>query len=143
MFNSLSWSVPLDVRHKCMMALRERDPNALDRVLMLHAAALLDVSGNSSLARGLISDSISAKQRMYEVLRVSFPECMWYNEEMDIALLEEPLSTSVECTLCAGMEWDEAIYCPQCFGEGYFLETKDFVKLTIDAVVVSNNVRDS
>lgn len=143
MFNSLSWSVPLDVRHKCMMALRERDSNALDRVLMLHAAALLDASGNSSLARGLILDSMSAKNEMYEVLRVSFPEYVWYNEQMDIATLEESPSARVECTLCADMEWDEAIYCPQCFGEGYFLAMKDFVKLATDFVVVSNNVRDS
>lgn len=27
-------------------------------------------------------------------------------------------SDEVECNLCLGMEWDEAIYCPQCYGSG-------------------------
>lgn len=26
--------------------------------------------------------------------------------------------TKKECGLCFGMEWDEAIYCPQCHGSG-------------------------
>lgn len=31
-----------------------------------------------------------------------------------------------DCNLCWDMEWDEAIYCPKCFGEGKIIvESKD------------------
>jgi hypothetical protein len=33
-----------------------------------------------------------------------------------------------ECGLCYDMEWDEAVYCPQCFGSGKVLSVRSEIQ---------------
>jgi hypothetical protein len=40
-------------------------------------------------------------------------------------MINDELSSFVkgdDCGLCYGMDWDEAIYCPQCFGSGKIIK---------------------
>lgn len=144
---SLSWSIPADVRLRCIEALRDYDGLALQRVLILHAMAWMEMNDCAHLVAGLTGTGVGfSRTKMYTEIIQFFPNCIWYNDKEDLVQMTVPAINKKECGLCFGMEWDEAIYCPQCHGSGKIEDEENqnsgYIHLAVENIIVSNEVKD-
>ena len=122
------------IRHKCLIFLEKLDSRSFDRVFTLRAAAALETK--------VSYDTISAQERIVEVIQEFFPRHIWYNKVTNMVSTEEPQPEETKCTLCEEMEWDEAIYCPQCFGAGVFTKENFMSKFDTASILTSNRVKN-
>lgn len=136
------WNIPSDVRRKCLACLRKEFGDVLDRLLVMHALLSLERFGNGHWAKNIFS-GINLRKAMYDLLHKELPSHVWYDEEKDVVTLQDPLEKKIQCNLCIDLDWDEAIYCPKCFGEGMYVDTsgENIVKLDVESIIVSDDIR--
>lgn len=139
----LEWRVSRAVREACLDALTCHNESAVNRVMLLHALAVAEtIEGTFDLegAREIFPGYPGLKNvygTLVRILEDNFPRVVWYSQETDSGSVRPP--EMVQCEMCFGEPWEEAILCPQCYGSGKTAPKNVEPIRTID-VFISNNV---
>ena len=141
----LEWRVDLEVREHCVEALKCVNEAAINRIGLLHALAVCELMVGKLDQKNIseICPEYPGLENLAPVLKKNIdtlPPYVWFNtvnKQTQFSLPQEEINI---CNMCSDLALEEAILCPQCYGNGKFLAPSDWCSIKTSEILISKTL---